>query len=102
MSSRCSIHLCPVQLWLSYFRLVDSCNTYRYREINVFENIKEEGFRILREKNIKVIRNNDISVGSTVNAFREEGRLMVSQQSSRNYEAICLYVVIVQLVGETF
>jgi len=38
------------------------CQTHHHRDINA----------ILREKNIKIIRNNDTAVGTTVGAFGED------------------------------
>ncbi|MHA1790541.1 MAG: hypothetical protein ACTSXT_15110, partial [Candidatus Helarchaeota archaeon] len=60
------------------------------RDINASENIEKEGKKILREKNIKIISNNDTAVGTTVNAFGEDVRLSLGEQFSMNYESIAL------------
>ena len=66
------------------------CQTHHHRDINASDNIEEEGKRILREKNIKIIRNNDTTVGTTVGAFGEDVRLSLGEQFSMNYESIAL------------
>ncbi|MFX1295963.1 MAG: hypothetical protein ACFFD2_14075 [Promethearchaeota archaeon] len=66
------------------------CNTPPYRDVNTSENIRKEGLRILRETNIKVIRKNGITVGTTIYTFGEEVRLMLGPSSLKNYEVICL------------
>ncbi|MHA1694697.1 MAG: hypothetical protein ACTSUG_05505, partial [Candidatus Helarchaeota archaeon] len=66
------------------------CQTHHHRDINASDNIEEEGKRILREKNIKIIRNNDTAIGTTVGAFGEDVRLSLGEQFSMNYESIAL------------
>ena len=66
------------------------CNTHHHRYINASENIEQDGKRILRENNIKIISSNDTAVGTTVNAFGEDVRLSLGEQFSMNYESICL------------
>ncbi|MFO8017012.1 MAG: hypothetical protein R6U96_00110, partial [Promethearchaeia archaeon] len=55
--------------------------------VNASENIRREGIKKLEEKNIKIISDNDNAVGTTVDAFGEDVRLMLGQQSSMNYES---------------
>ena len=43
--------------------------------------------RQLKEDNITIIKYNDTAVGTTVNAFGENVRLMLGQQFSMNYES---------------
>jgi len=66
------------------------CQAHHHRDINASENIEKEGKKILREKNIKIISNNDTAVGTTVNAFGEDVRLSLGEQFSMNYESIAL------------
>ncbi|MBD3227525.1 MAG: helix-turn-helix domain-containing protein [Candidatus Lokiarchaeota archaeon] len=67
-----------------------NCHTNHHRDINASENIEQEGKGILRENNIKIIRNNDTAIGTTVNAFGEDLRLSLGEQFSMNYESIAL------------
>ncbi|MGV9204358.1 MAG: hypothetical protein ACOC44_10125, partial [Promethearchaeia archaeon] len=54
---------------------------------NASEHIRNEGVKQLEENNITIIRNNDTAVGTTVDAFGEDVRLMLGQQFSMNYES---------------
>jgi putative transposase len=66
------------------------CNAHHDRDINASENIRNEGLKILEEDNITIINNNDSTVGTTVNAFGEDVRLLLGEQFSMNYESITL------------
>ena len=63
------------------------CKTFHDRNVNASINIKKEGVRLLKEKNITIINSNDTTVGTTVDAFGEDVRLMFHQQSPMNYES---------------
>jgi len=68
------------------------CNAEHNRDVNASINIKDEGLRILKDKNITIIKSlNDTTVGTTVNAFGEDVRLLnhqpIQEQSLMNYES---------------
>jgi len=63
------------------------CHTYHDRDVNASENIRNEGLKQLEDKNITIISNDDTAVGTTVDAFGENVRLMLGQQFSMNYES---------------
>ncbi len=65
------------------------CEAHHDRDINASDNIRNKGLRQLEEK-FTIISNDDSTVGTTVNAFGEDVRLMLSQQFSMNYESIAL------------
>lgn len=63
-----------------------NCNANHDRDVNASENIRNEGFTQL-EEDITIISSNDTAVGTTVDAFGENVRLMLGQQFSMNYES---------------
>lgn len=65
------------------------CNREHDRDINASINIRNKGIEILTENQIKIIKNNDTTVGTTGFAFRENVRL-INQQFLRKKEATCL------------
>ncbi|TKJ21892.1 MAG: hypothetical protein CEE43_08085 [Promethearchaeota archaeon Loki_b32] len=65
------------------------CSTELDRDINASINIRNKGLEILKENQIKIIKNNDTTVGPTGVAFRENLRL-ITQQFLRKKEATCL------------
>jgi len=64
-----------------------NCNAHHERDVNASENIRNEGVKQLEENNITIISNNDTAVGTTVDAFGEDVRLILGQQFSMNYES---------------
>ncbi|MFX0080191.1 MAG: hypothetical protein ACFE94_00405 [Candidatus Hodarchaeota archaeon] len=58
-------------------------------QINASINIRSKGIEILKKNHIKIIKNNDRTVGTTGFAFRENVRL-INQQFLRKEEATCL------------
>jgi len=64
-----------------------NCNAHHDRDVNASENIRREGIKQLEGNDITIISNNDTAVGTTVNAFGEDVRLMLGQQFSMNYES---------------
>jgi len=60
------------------------------RDVNASVNIRNEGIRILKENNIKIFNNDETTVGTTVDAFGENVRLLdreIQEQFSMNYES---------------
>ncbi|MFO8018140.1 MAG: hypothetical protein R6U96_05855 [Promethearchaeia archaeon] len=53
----------------------------------IIKEIKKEGKNQLEENTIKLLTHNDSAVGTTVNAFEEDVRLMLCQQSSMDYKS---------------
>ncbi|MFO8018376.1 MAG: hypothetical protein R6U96_07050 [Promethearchaeia archaeon] len=51
------------------------------------KNIKKEGIKQLEENTIKLFTHNESTVGTTVNVFGEDVKLMLCQQSSIYYES---------------
>jgi putative transposase len=68
--------------------ICNSYNTEHDRDINAAINIRNKGLEFLKENNIKIIKNNDTTVGTTGVAFRENIRL-INQQFLRKKEATC-------------
>ncbi|MCK4381516.1 MAG: transposase, partial [Candidatus Lokiarchaeota archaeon] len=66
-----------------------ACSTEHDRDINASINIRNKGLENLKENQIKIINNNDTTVGTTGFAFGENVRL-INQQFSRKKEATCL------------
>ena len=54
----------------------NSCNTEHDRDVNAAINIRNRGLEFLKEYNIKIIKNNDATVGTTGITFRENVRLI--------------------------
>ncbi|MHA1298763.1 MAG: RNA-guided endonuclease TnpB family protein [Candidatus Helarchaeota archaeon] len=63
-----------------------NCSTDHDRDINASISIKKESLYLLKQKHITII-NNDTAAGTAVDAFGEDVRLMLHQQSSMNYES---------------
>ncbi|MGV9171210.1 MAG: zinc ribbon domain-containing protein [Promethearchaeia archaeon] len=67
-----------------------NCNTPHNRDVNPSQNFRKEGIKQLQDNTITVISHNDSAVGTTVNAFGEDVRQILDQQSSMIYESITL------------
>jgi len=66
------------------------CQAYHDRDVNASVNLRNEGKRILKENNITIINNDETAVGTTVDAFGENVRLLdqeIQEQFSMNYES---------------
>jgi len=66
------------------------CQVYHDRDVNASVNLRNEGIRILKEKNIKIINNDETTVGTTVDAFGENVSLLdqeIQERISMNYES---------------
>ena len=66
------------------------CQVYHDRDVNASVNLRNEGIRNLKENNITIINNDETTVGTTVDAFGENVRLLdqeIQEQFSMNYES---------------
>lgn len=66
------------------------CHVYHDRDVNASVNLRNEGTRILKENNITIVNNDETTVGTTVDAFGENVRLLdqeIQEQFSMNYES---------------
>jgi len=66
------------------------CQVHHDRDVNASVNLKNEGIRNLKENNIMIINNDETTVGTTVDAFGENVRLLdqeIQEQFSMNYES---------------
>ena len=66
------------------------CQGYHDRDVNASVNLRNEGIRNLKENNIMIINNDETTVGTTVDAFGENVRLLdqkIQEQFSMNYES---------------
>ena len=67
------------------------CQVYHDRDVNASVNLRNEGIRILKQNNITIVNKDEITVGTTVDAFGENMRLLdqeIQEQFSMNYESI--------------
>ena len=70
--------------------LCPKCQGYHDRDVNASVNLRNEGIRNLKENNIMIINNDETTVGTTVDAFGENVRLLdqkIQEQFSMNYES---------------
>ncbi len=66
------------------------CQITHDRDVNASVNLRNEGIRNLKENNITIINNNETTVGTTVDAFGENVRLLdqkIQEQFSMIYES---------------
>ncbi len=66
------------------------CQVTHDRDVNASVNLRNEGIRNLKENNITIINNDETTVGTTVDAFGENVRLLdqeIQEQFSMNYES---------------
>ncbi|MBA7517052.1 hypothetical protein ES705_09102 [subsurface metagenome] len=66
------------------------CQITHDRDANASVNLRNEGIRNLKENNITIINNNETTVGTTVDAFGENVRLLdqkIQEQFSMIYES---------------
>jgi len=66
------------------------CQVYHDRDVNASVNLRNEGIRILKENNITIVNNDETTIGTTVDAFGENVRLLdreIQEQFSMNYES---------------
>ena len=66
-----------------------NCNVKHDRDINASINLRNEGIRLLKEKNITIISNDDDTVGTTgIQAFGDHVRPFININSDINVKAV--------------
>lgn len=65
-----------------------NCNAHHDRDVNASENIRKEGIKKLENDTLTIRNSKDSAVGTTVDAFGEEVRLMIGQHFSMKYESM--------------